>query len=165
MIVAVGTRLQDFTTGSWALFKHPDRRIVAINVTPYDAHKHNALPLIADAKLALEELSGLLGDWRAPDVGALKAEWTAAVDAVTAAPEDTNALPTDMQVIGAVQRSLARGRDRRLRRRRPAGRAAQALAGGAAERLPPRVRLLDAWATRSPAGSASRWRTPTARSW
>jgi 3D-(3,5/4)-trihydroxycyclohexane-1,2-dione acylhydrolase (decyclizing) len=106
VIVAVGTRLQDFTTGSWALFKHPDRRIVAINVTPYDAHKHNALPLIADAKLALEEISGLLGDWRAPDVGGLKAEWTAAVDAVTAAPQDTNALPTDMQVIGAVQRNL-----------------------------------------------------------
>ena len=48
-----------------------------------------------------------------------------------------------MQVIGAVNRSRRRGRDRRLRRRRPAGRAAQALARGAAERLPPRVRLLD----------------------
>jgi 3D-(3,5/4)-trihydroxycyclohexane-1,2-dione acylhydrolase (decyclizing) len=106
VIVALGTRLQDFTTGSWALFRHPDRRIVAVNVTPYDAHKHNALPLIADAKLALEELSGLLGDWRAPDVGALRAEWDAAVEAVTTAPKDTNALPTDMQVIGAVQRSL-----------------------------------------------------------
>jgi 3D-(3,5/4)-trihydroxycyclohexane-1,2-dione acylhydrolase (decyclizing) len=106
VIVAVGTRLQDFTTGSWALFKHPDRRIVAINVTPYDAHKHNALPLIADAKLALEELSGLLAGYRAPETGALKAEWTAAVDAVTAAPKETNALATDMQVIGAVNRTV-----------------------------------------------------------
>ena len=57
VVLAVGTRLQDFTTGSWALFQDPDRRIVSINVTPYDAHKHNALPLIADARLALEELS------------------------------------------------------------------------------------------------------------
>ena len=105
VVLAVGTRLQDFTTGSWALFQDPDRRIVAVNVTPYDAHKHNALPLIADAKLALEELSAALGDQRFPDTGALKAEWTAAVDAVTAAPEG-NALPTDMQVIGAVNRAV-----------------------------------------------------------
>ena len=106
VVIALGTRLQDFTTGSWALFKDPDRRIVAINVTPYDAHKHNALPLIADARLALEEISALLGDQRFPDTGNLKAEWTAAVDSVTAVPGDGNALPTDMQVIGAVQRSL-----------------------------------------------------------
>ena len=106
VVIAVGTRLQDFTTGSWALFKHPDRRIVAINVTPYDAHKHNALPLIADARLALEEISHLLGDHRATDAAPLKTDWTAAVDAVTAAPKDTNALPTDMQVIGAVQRGV-----------------------------------------------------------
>ena len=105
VVLAVGTRLQDFTTGSWALFRDPDRRIVAVNVATYDAHKHNALPLIADAKLALEELSALLGDRRFPDSGALKAEWTAAVDAVTAAPEG-NALPTDMQVIGAVNRAV-----------------------------------------------------------
>ncbi|HET9068913.1 MAG TPA: 3D-(3,5/4)-trihydroxycyclohexane-1,2-dione acylhydrolase (decyclizing), partial [Amaricoccus sp.] len=104
VILAVGTRLQDFTTGSWALFKGADRRIVALNVTPYDATKHNALPLVADAKLGLEELSAALGDARFPDTGGLKAEWTAAVDAVTAAPTG-NALATDMQVIGAVNRA------------------------------------------------------------
>ena len=47
---------QDFTTGSWALFQGENRRIVSINVTPYDTHKHNALPLVADARLALDEL-------------------------------------------------------------------------------------------------------------
>ncbi len=106
LVIALGTRLQDFTTGSWALFRNPDRRILAINVAPQDSHKHAALPLIADAKVTLEQISERLGPHRAPepDTG-LKAEWLAAVDGVTAAPAG-NALPTDMNVIGAVQRSL-----------------------------------------------------------
>ena len=88
VIVGVGTRLQDFTTGSWSLFQGENRRIVAINVTPYDTHKHNALPLVADARLALDEISQLLGDHRAPDLDpALKADWIAAVDEVTARPD------------------------------------------------------------------------------
>jgi len=106
VIVGVGTRLQDFTTGSWSLFQGENRRIVSINVTPFDSHKHNSLPLVADARLALDELSQLLGDHRAPAIDArLKADWIAAVDKVTAAPAG-NALPTDMQVVGAVQRAL-----------------------------------------------------------
>jgi 3D-(3,5/4)-trihydroxycyclohexane-1,2-dione acylhydrolase (decyclizing) len=107
VVIAVGTRLQDFTTGSWALFQGENRRIVSINVTPYDTHKHNALPVVADARLGLEEISALLGDHRAPGIDpGLKAEWNAAVEAVTAAPAG-NALPTDMQVIGAVQRGVS----------------------------------------------------------
>ncbi len=106
LVIALGTRLQDFTTGSWALFRNPDRRILAINVTTQDSHKHAALPLVADAKVALEQISERLGPHRAPEPDAgLKAEWLAAVDAVTAAPAG-NALPTDMNVIGAVQRSV-----------------------------------------------------------
>ena len=46
VILAVGTRLQDFTTGSWALFKNPDVRIIGLNVQPFDAAKHSALPLV-----------------------------------------------------------------------------------------------------------------------
>ncbi len=57
LIIGVGTRFQDFTTGSWALFKNPNRKILAINIAAYDSAKHNALPLIADAKVALESLS------------------------------------------------------------------------------------------------------------
>ncbi len=106
VVMGVGTRFQDFTTGSWALFQGENRRIVSINVTPFDVHKHNALPLVADARLALDEVSALLGDHRAPDIDPrLKADWIAAVDAITAAPSG-NALPTDMQVIGAVQRGV-----------------------------------------------------------
>lgn len=106
LVIGVGTRFQDFTTGSWALFKNPNRKILALNVQPYDSAKHDAIPLVADAKIGLEKLSAALGDHRyaAPDAG-LKASWFAKADAVTAAPTDSNSLPTDMQVIGAVQRA------------------------------------------------------------
>ncbi|MDZ7873809.1 MAG: 3D-(3,5/4)-trihydroxycyclohexane-1,2-dione acylhydrolase (decyclizing) [Rhizobium sp.] len=106
LVIGVGTRFQDFTTGSWALFKNPNRKILALNVQPYDSAKHDAIPLVADAKIGLEKLSAALGDHKfaAPDAG-LKASWFAKADAVTAAPTDSNSLPTDMQVIGAVQRA------------------------------------------------------------
>ena len=105
LIIAVGTRLQDFTTGSWALFSNPVRRIVQLNVAAYDAAKHAAIPLVCDAKLGLEALSEGLREWRVPDLdGELREEWDEAVEVVTAAPRG-NALPSDAQVIGAVQRA------------------------------------------------------------
>src|SRR5215218_9723514 len=73
VVIAVGTRLQDFTTGSWALFKNPKRRIVGLNVQAFDATKHNAVPLVADARVGLEELSQALGGWKAPEVWTTKA--------------------------------------------------------------------------------------------
>ncbi|WP_404935284.1 3D-(3,5/4)-trihydroxycyclohexane-1,2-dione acylhydrolase (decyclizing) [Nitratireductor sp. L15S-10] len=106
LVIGVGTRFQDFTTGSWALFrKRPG--ILALNVQPHDGSKHDAQALIADADVGLGLLSEGLGGWKAqaPDPG-LKETWFKAADAVTAAPTvDDNALPTDMQVIGAVQRA------------------------------------------------------------
>lgn len=106
LVLGIGTRFQDFTTGSWALFKNPARRILALNVQPYDSAKHDAIPLVADAKVGLEKLSAALGDhaFGEPDAS-LKASWFAKADAVTAPPTDANTLPTDMQVIGAVQRA------------------------------------------------------------
>ena len=106
LIIGVGTRFQDFTTGSWNLFKNPARRLMSVNVQPFDGVKHGALPLVADAREALGELTAGLGDFaaKAPDAG-LKAAWFADVHAVTKPPEAGNALPTDMQVIGAVQRA------------------------------------------------------------
>lgn len=106
LVIGLGTRFQDFTTGSWSLFKNRACRILSINVQPFDAAKHNALSLVADARVALDALAAALGTQRfaAPNAK-LKADWAQATAAVKAAPEAGNALPTDAQVIGAVQRS------------------------------------------------------------
>lgn len=107
VVIGVGTRFQDFTTGSWALFANPARKLISLNVAAYDAAKHGALPLCCDARVGLEALQQRLGETRfpLPDLD-LKKDWFAAADAVTAAPApEENALPTDMQVIGAVQRA------------------------------------------------------------
>lgn len=106
LVIGLGTRFQDFTTGSWSLFKNPARRILAINVQAYDAGKHGAMSLVADARVALEKLgAGLKGlRFAAPDA-ALKSDWAAAKATVKAAPAAGNQLPTDMQVVGAVQRA------------------------------------------------------------
>ncbi|MBN9070313.1 MAG: 3D-(3,5/4)-trihydroxycyclohexane-1,2-dione acylhydrolase (decyclizing) [Rhizobiales bacterium] len=107
LILAVGTRLQDFTTGSWALFKNGGKKIVGLNVQPFDAAKHRALPLVADAREGLDELAASAGGYKAPaewTQGARqgKAEWTVAADAARAA---SNApLASDAQVIGALDR-------------------------------------------------------------
>jgi 3D-(3,5/4)-trihydroxycyclohexane-1,2-dione acylhydrolase (decyclizing) len=108
VLLAVGTRLQDFTTGSWALFRGPTRRIIGLNVQPFDAGKHHARPLICDAKAGLKALSNALADYRAPESWSAqarrqKAAWTEAAIAATAA--SNAALPSDAQVIGAVQRA------------------------------------------------------------
>ena len=67
VVVAIGTRLQDFTTGSWSVFKSPDVRFVSINTARWDAHKQMATPVVGDAKASIEAVDGLLGDYRAPD--------------------------------------------------------------------------------------------------
>lgn len=109
VVLAVGTRLQDFTTGSWGLFSPPRSRIIGLNVQSFDAAKQSAHPLVADALVGLGELSRDLGDWRAPAAWATQAAdalaaWKTAVDAATA-PRD-NQLPSDAEVIGAVQRVM-----------------------------------------------------------
>jgi 3D-(3,5/4)-trihydroxycyclohexane-1,2-dione acylhydrolase (decyclizing) len=56
VILGVGTRFADFTTGSWALFKNPERRFIGINVQPFDATKHRAVAVVGDAKTSLAAL-------------------------------------------------------------------------------------------------------------
>lgn len=65
LILAVGTRLQDFTTGSWTAFA-PDAHLVTLNVGRHDAAKHLATAMVGDALLGLEALGAALGDHRAP---------------------------------------------------------------------------------------------------
>jgi len=108
LVIGLGTRFQDFTTASWSLFRNPERRILSINVAAYDAYKHGALNLVSDAKVALQALGKALASqkWAAP--AGLQADWAAATAAVKAAPSSGNALATDAQVIGAVNRSAGR---------------------------------------------------------
>jgi len=107
VVLAVGTRLQDFTTGSRALFADPECRIIGLNTQGFDAGKHGAQPLMADAKAGLAELEAALAGWKAP------AGWSAQVQASRDAWLETaarytamsnQALPSDAQVVGAVQR-------------------------------------------------------------
>jgi 3D-(3,5/4)-trihydroxycyclohexane-1,2-dione acylhydrolase (decyclizing) len=108
VVLAVGTRLQDFTTGSWSLFRNDDVKIIGLNVQPFDAAKHESLPLVADARVGLEALSAGLGAYKmdaswAKTAADGKAEWLKAAERAMAT---TNAaLPSDAQVIGAVQRA------------------------------------------------------------
>lgn len=109
VILAVGTRLGDFTTGSRALFR---AALIALNVQPFDAAKHAAHPLVADAREGLDALTAALPRHRASNPWTARAHeartaWLATA-AVYTAPTDarlTDALPSDAQVIGAVQRA------------------------------------------------------------
>ena len=109
LLLAVGTRLADFTTGSWALFRNPARRIIGLNVQPFDAAKHRALALVADAAEGLAALAEPLAGWQAPAGWAAAARrdiagWLAEAEA--AMRPANRALPSDAEVIGAVQRAL-----------------------------------------------------------
>ncbi|MEO9526032.1 3D-(3,5/4)-trihydroxycyclohexane-1,2-dione acylhydrolase (decyclizing) [Roseibium sp.] len=70
VILAVGTRLQDFTTGSWTAFSR-EARFISINAARHDAVKHMSLPVVGDAKLSLEALAARAGGYSAPEA------WTA----------------------------------------------------------------------------------------
>ena len=63
--IAVGTKLADFTTGSWANFENPDFKLVSINAGRFDANKHMSKAIVGDAKVSLIELSTALGNWKA----------------------------------------------------------------------------------------------------
>ncbi|WP_434291077.1 3D-(3,5/4)-trihydroxycyclohexane-1,2-dione acylhydrolase (decyclizing) [Celeribacter sp. SCSIO 80788] len=105
LVIGVGTRFQDFTTGSRTLFA-ADATLISINIHGYDAAKHGAQSLVGDAKVTLEALTEALGAYtaEAPDAAG-REDWLRAVDAYCARPDDQAALPTDGQVIGAVQRA------------------------------------------------------------
>ena len=56
LILCIGTRLSDFTTGSQAIWQHPDVKFLSVNVCGHDAYKQGALPILADAQLGLRAL-------------------------------------------------------------------------------------------------------------
>jgi 3D-(3,5/4)-trihydroxycyclohexane-1,2-dione acylhydrolase (decyclizing) len=107
VVLAVGTRLQDFTTGSRSLFANPDCRFIGLNVQAFDAVKHRSQPLVCDALAGLAELGSALGSYRAPDVWTAQAraariKWLKTATHYTA--PGNAMLPGDAQVVGVVQR-------------------------------------------------------------
>jgi 3D-(3,5/4)-trihydroxycyclohexane-1,2-dione acylhydrolase (decyclizing) len=117
VLLAIGTRLQDFTTGSWTAFAE-DAQIISLNVGRHDAGKHRSLPVVGDAKLTIPSLSDALGSFSAPS------SWVAKAASERAAwdnylTENTSTKGTDgsnrpmsyAQVIGAINEVCA-DRDR-----------------------------------------------------
>jgi 3D-(3,5/4)-trihydroxycyclohexane-1,2-dione acylhydrolase (decyclizing) len=108
LVFAIGTRLQDFTTGSHALFAKA--KLLNLNVQSFDAVKWHSTSLVADAKVGLGQLHAVMGDWMADaqwtqHAKTLAAAWLNRVDELTTAvPKDV--LPYDAEVIGAVRDSL-----------------------------------------------------------
>ncbi len=110
VILAVGTRLQDFTTGSWTAFDR-SARLIAINAARHDAGKHRAAPVVGDAKLALPALSGAAEGYRGPEswageAQAERAKWDEYV-AVNVRP--ANRPNSYAQAIGVVNRLCGDG--------------------------------------------------------
>jgi len=112
LIIAIGTRLGDFITGSRTLF-NSEATLLSINVCAYDSIKHRALSLVGDAKLTLNTLMKYCtaiktsNDWQ-QRVSVLRKEWLIAVD--EASRDKGTLLPSDGEVVGAVNRS-SRERD------------------------------------------------------
>ena len=116
VILAVGTRLQDFTTASRTLI-HPDTtRLIQLNVARSDAGKHEAQPLVTDAMLGLQALQAGLEGWQADPKWQQAgreaiAGWNDYYEDITSAGEVSTAsgLPSDPQVLGAVKRASEPG--------------------------------------------------------
>jgi 3D-(3,5/4)-trihydroxycyclohexane-1,2-dione acylhydrolase (decyclizing) len=141
LILAVGTRLEDFTTGSWTAFDR-DAPIVAINAANFDAIKHFALPVVGDAREALADLAGALSGYAAEAAWVargrqMRVELQAFVDARMA--DDGEWPPSYAQVVGRVHQSAA---------------AEDYVLTSTASR---------AWATRLPARGERHWRARWAR--
>lgn len=85
LIIAIGTRLSDFTTASKTAFQNPDVRFININVAEFDAFKHAGLPMIADARVAIEKIQTAVSGYRissqyADSVCEWKARWEKETD-------------------------------------------------------------------------------------
>ncbi|MEW2065478.1 thiamine pyrophosphate-dependent enzyme [Streptomyces sp. NPDC007346] len=106
LVIGVGTRYTDFTTASGTLFENPAVRFLNLNITGFDAHKLAALPLVADARTALEALTSALAGrgyrvdpaYETEYTGAKEA-WEEQVEASFTTPDPT-ARPTQTQVLG-----------------------------------------------------------------
>ncbi|MEG0162141.1 MAG: thiamine pyrophosphate-binding protein, partial [Aurantimicrobium sp.] len=109
LIIGIGTRYSDFTAASRTAFRNPNVRFININIASFDAFKHgSALPVVADARESLRELSDVISGYHvsaeyAARAAAEKAEWDAVVDEAFV-PRGLE-LPSQTEIIGAVQQA------------------------------------------------------------
>ena len=137
LIIGIGTRYSDFTTGSMTAFQHDGVKFVNINVAAFDAAKQSAIALVGDARATLEALGAALGDHRVDDAyraqaQRLNAEWDEEVERIYGLAN--RPLPSQGEVIGALN-AFADPRD---------------VVVGAAGSLPGDLHKL--WRTRDPKG-------------
>ena len=107
VVIAVGTRLTDFATGSWTAFSQ-DAKFISLNAARFDAFKHRAAPVVGDALESLHDLSYTLGSWQAPKehmehAQALFKEWDALVDQYQQRTDTP--IPTYAQVVNVVNQA------------------------------------------------------------
>jgi 3D-(3,5/4)-trihydroxycyclohexane-1,2-dione acylhydrolase (decyclizing) len=108
LVIGIGTRYSDFTTASHTLFQHPNVRFVNVNVAEFDAYKAAAIPLVSDARVALEELAEALSGYTVPATHAarieeLRRQWDAEVDRLF----NLNGLPpAQSEIVGALCRAI-----------------------------------------------------------
>ncbi len=105
LIISIGTRLSDFTTASKTAFQNPNVRFININIAEFDAAKHAALPLVADARVTLSELSQAIGTYHINNEYATQIEnyrdaWEEEVERLFHL--DNQPLPSQSEVIGIV---------------------------------------------------------------
>ena len=116
VVVALGTRLQDFTTGSWTIFSNEQTKFIGVNTVRFDAIKHRSLPVVGDARETLADLAAQLGNWRSDDSWSKFAQQEVAgyhkyIDSIAAKNLAVNTaanlgqLATYAQVVGVVDRA------------------------------------------------------------
>ncbi|MCP3911717.1 MAG: 3D-(3,5/4)-trihydroxycyclohexane-1,2-dione acylhydrolase (decyclizing) [Actinomycetia bacterium] len=109
VVIAVGCRLQDFTTGSWTVFRNEGVRVIGLNTARFDATKHSTLAVVGDARESLVELTMMVEGYRAADswsdaAATETAQYHAYIDKIAAPEAASGTLPTYAQVVGAIDR-------------------------------------------------------------
>ncbi|MFC5739879.1 3D-(3,5/4)-trihydroxycyclohexane-1,2-dione acylhydrolase (decyclizing) [Sinirhodobacter huangdaonensis] len=106
VVLAIGTRLQDFTTGSWTAFA-PDAQFISVNAARFDAVKHRALSVVGDARETIADLDAALAGWVAEPglmtrAKTLFAAWNTLIDELQAPTNDP--VPSYAQVVGVLNK-------------------------------------------------------------
>jgi 3D-(3,5/4)-trihydroxycyclohexane-1,2-dione acylhydrolase (decyclizing) len=110
LVIGIGTRYSDFTSASMTAFQNPDVKFVNINTAEFDAYKVGAIPIVADARVALEHLAAALNSYKvtagyAAQIADLKTQWDAEVDRLFHL--GNSGKPAQSEVIGAMCEAAA----------------------------------------------------------